>query len=418
MGILVGQLPPAETARLKAELAETLIAHFCYPRFFDYRDNTLHTRPVDRAKRQEVWLFLSSFDFSSWGRVDIMSAEFQHHVERLFIMFVQRNRTFFGDQGRKRMSDVRQLLGTSSQAIVQGLRNHLSGQRQGNAPFGSPRPAASWLTPSADGHIDLTWEQITQATNTLQQQLLEARGEYRTVPLTPQMEAPPTTPRRPGRKPAPPPPVKAPVVEPAVAPAPAAEKQKTAIGAPANGRSTNPSAEPKSTPAISPATAWSSAPTAPVPAVEVAHVALTSAALPVKPAEQPMVRTPAPDHASQVAPAPIAPTSISRVAVTPNNPRTNAIQPANDEDIAIFEEMRRQMLIWLRVQAIHAGIELTNQGPAQLLDQLRQHDNYDETRLQVVSTLLNLANQVIKTGHATSYDYKQGLMFHLMHNQK
>lgn len=410
MGILVGQLPPAETARLKAELAETLIAHFCYPRFFDYRVNMLRSRPVDRAKRQEVWLFLSSFDFSSWSRVDIMSPEFQHQVERLFIMFVQRNRTFFGDQGRKRMTDIRQLLGTSSQAIVQGLRNHLSGQRQGNPPFGSPRPAASWLTPNADGHLDLTWEQITQATNTLQQQLLEARGEYRTVPLTPQVEAPPATPRRPGRKPAPPAPVKAPVVEPAVAPAPAPEAQKAAVGATANGHSANLPVETNRSHPAPPSTAWSTAPTAPVPAVEAAHIALAPAApaaTPVRPPEQPAAHSPMPDYTAHAAISPVM-----------TNQRTNAVQPANDEDVAIFEEVRRQMLIWLRIQAIHAGIELTNQGPAQLLDQLRLHDNYDETRLQIVSTLLNLANQVIKTGHATSFDYKQCLMFHLMHTQK
>ncbi|TMC18733.1 MAG: hypothetical protein E6J33_06450, partial [Chloroflexi bacterium] len=54
MGVFLGQLPPAEIARLKAELAETLIAHFCYPRFFDYRSESLRTRPVDRSKRQEV----------------------------------------------------------------------------------------------------------------------------------------------------------------------------------------------------------------------------------------------------------------------------------------------------------------------------------------------------------------------------
>jgi len=48
VGIYLGQQPPAELARLKAELAETLIANFCYPRFLDYRTNTLRMRPIDR----------------------------------------------------------------------------------------------------------------------------------------------------------------------------------------------------------------------------------------------------------------------------------------------------------------------------------------------------------------------------------
>src|SRR5207248_9102827 len=114
MGVLIGQLPPAEIARLKAELAETLIAHFCYPRFFDYRTESLRTRPVDRAKRQEVWLYLSSVDFTAWNRVDLMSSDFQHHVKRLFIHFVQSNRSFFEAQGSKHMADIRLLIGTTA----------------------------------------------------------------------------------------------------------------------------------------------------------------------------------------------------------------------------------------------------------------------------------------------------------------
>src|SRR5215469_6267320 len=102
MGIYLGQLAPAEIARLKAELAETLIANFCYPRFFDYRTESLQMRPVDRSKRQEVWLYLSSVDFTAWSRIDLTSPEFQHQIERLFIQFVQRNRAFFGRQGRRR----------------------------------------------------------------------------------------------------------------------------------------------------------------------------------------------------------------------------------------------------------------------------------------------------------------------------
>src|SRR5437879_7721166 len=143
MGVLIGQLPPAEIARLKAELAETLIAHFCYPRFFDYRTESLRSRPVDRSKRQEVWLYLSSFDFTAWSRVDLMSADFQHYIERLFIHFVQRNRSFFGEQGRKRLSDIRMLINTSALSVVQGLSAHLLGQTQSQHNIGSHCPVLS-----------------------------------------------------------------------------------------------------------------------------------------------------------------------------------------------------------------------------------------------------------------------------------
>jgi hypothetical protein len=88
-----------------------------------------------------------------------------------------------------------------------------------------------------------------------------------------------------------------------------------------------------------------------------------------------------------------------------------------EDDVAIFEQLRHQMLLWLRIQVIRSGIELAGQSPSQLLDALRQQARIDETRLQVVSTLLNLSNQVIKTGQVSILDYKQALMFHLMHTR-
>jgi hypothetical protein len=92
--------------------------------------------------------------------------------------------------------------------------------------------------------------------------------------------------------------------------------------------------------------------------------------------------------------------------------------PIGEDDLAIFEQMRHQLVLWLRIEAVSAGLEIAGQGPTQLLEMLRQQSRIDETRLQVVSTLLNLANQVIKTGVVTVLDYKQALMFHLMHTRR
>src|SRR5438046_9491465 len=164
MGVFLNQPPLAELARLKAELAETLIAYFCYPRFFDYRTESLRTRPVDRAKRQEVWLYLSSVDFTSWNRIDLMSNDFQYQIERLFIHFVQRNRSFFGEQGRKRMADIHMLSSTSALLVVQGLRGHLMGQHQQNPPFGSPRPVSSWSATTITVRSQPTWAKISSST--------------------------------------------------------------------------------------------------------------------------------------------------------------------------------------------------------------------------------------------------------------
>lgn len=192
MGMFLNQLPPTEVARLKAELAETLIANFCYPRFYDYRTSSLRMRPVDRAKRQEVWQYLNAVDFNVWGRVDVDSPDFQRQVERLFIHFVQRNRSFFGEQGRKRMADVRTLITSCSTALADGLRGHLRGQPE-NPPFGSPRPVSSWAGIRGASPVDLPWEQVLSGTMQLQQQLQEARGEIPSAapaPLTPPASSP------------------------------------------------------------------------------------------------------------------------------------------------------------------------------------------------------------------------------------
>ena len=90
----------------------------------------------------------------------------------------------------------------------------------------------------------------------------------------------------------------------------------------------------------------------------------------------------------------------------------------SEEDMAIFEQLRHQLVVWLRIEAVRSGLEISNQSPSQLLELLRENNHCDETRLQVVSTLLNLCNQVIKNGQASLFDYKQALMFHLMHTKQ
>jgi hypothetical protein len=414
----LGQLPPAEVARLKAELAETLIANFCYPRFFDQRTDTLRTRPVDRAKRQEVWLYLSSFDFGVWNRVDLMSVEFQHCIERLFIQFVQRNRSFFGEQGRRRMLDIRMLIGGSAVLVAQGLRGHLAGQKQG---FGSPRQVLSWGTSPADGRREPTWEQISSATMLLQQQLQELRGEVRGATRPPQPGAVPQSQTMPmGSR---------------------QQRRSQPLGEPEE--PVQPPPKTPVAPSVNRNSRQASSPAMPT-------VPPTSPAMPRKvkeapPAafEQPEITQPV--RRSEQSPVPQEPirATISgaptrRPVTTTSNGASNGIAPLSptngsvevvssaqagaltmgDDDLAIFEEMRHQMMIWLRVEAVRSGLELAGQGPAQLLDQLRQQPRCDETRLQVISTLLNLANQVIKTGLVSVLDYKQALTFHLMHTRQ
>ncbi len=404
MSILLGQLPPAEVARLKAELAETLIANFCYPRFFDYRTGSLRMRPVDRNKRQEVWLYLSSVDFTSWSRVDLMSPDFQRQIERLFIHFVQRNRNFFGDQGRKRMADVRMLISSSASSVTERLRSYLKGHQQSNSPFGSPRPVFSWTASNVTGHPEPSWEQLASRTTLIQQQLQEVRGEIKTSITSNTNTATPNEATQGTRE----------LIDAPQAPLRAPTRRST------RGRSNG-----NGTGSIE-----RDVPVPPTPNVAVNKPAPQADLRPptlAAPISGPKTTNPLnPPADSTVAPPPSAQTQTRSLSQTPQAPRTavtvgkseDTTVLISDEDVVIFEQMRYQLIVWLRIEAVRSGADISGQGPIQLLELLHKQDTIDDSRLQVVSTLLNLSDQVITNRHATLLDYKQAMMFYLMHTRR
>jgi hypothetical protein len=471
VGIYLNQLPPTEVARLKAELAETLIANFCYPRFYDYRVGALRMRPVDRAKRQEVWQYLNAVDFNVWGRVDLDSPDFQRQIERLFIHFVQRNRNFFGEQGRKRMVDVRSLITSCSNLLASGLRGHLHGQPE-NPPFGSPRPIFSWSTTNITGRPEPVWEQILNGTMQLQQQLQEVRGEVRAASTpTPAMpvQSAPSTPSGP---------LAAPARTPANVPSRRSRPTRSVANGATNGNGSHEDESqnwsPQGNEQVRPsegriavsfpagsnalaafpefparATSAEASPTMPLPLGKSdmptafqptvtpegvqspsgrqkrvrpgmnqsaeAFVPTSSAGVLQKSISQP-VSVPANSQAVQTmqTSAPVAPQQTETSVKTGES----GTVLTSDEDVVIFEQMRRQLLVWLRVEAVRAGIDLGTLGSFQLVEVLRHQEGIDSASLQVVSTLLNMCDQIVKGGRATLFDYKQAMMFYLMHTQR
>jgi hypothetical protein len=423
VGILVSQLPPAELARLKAELAEVLIANFCYPRFYDYRTDSLRMRPVDRSKRQEAWQYLSSIDFNAWGRIDLMSPDFQRQVERLFIYFVQRNRSFFGEQGRKRMADVRMLIGHASASVVEGLRGHLTGRQNS---FGNPRQVTSWVTSNVTGRLEPTWEQIVATTMLLQQQLQEMRGEIKaaaTNDVRPNGAASKHSIR--GRSAV----NGNSVVETGAIPERPVSTSKP--NSQAEVRTSSSYERPKVThPVASPTTQTADASTrvdAPVRKIEqvvvteekLTHVvksresAVNTAAVTIPEQSREQVQ------GSSNAPAVVPPRDLMQtpqVGITTKVPESTTVF-ASEEDVAIFEQMRHQLIVWIRVEAVRAGIDIAGHNPSELLDLLQRLDGVDGTRLQVTSTLLTLCDQIIAAGHASILEYKQAMMFYLMHTR-
>jgi len=376
-------------------------------------------------------------------------------------LFVQRNRSFFGQQGRKRMFDIRMLIGTQAASVAQGLRNHLSGQKQSNPPFGSPRPVVSWS--ANGGRPEATWEQISAATMVLQQQMQELRGEVKAgagtlndgrsangaqrriarAQPTASPESELHTPQQP--------PAAAPAQRGRSGPLPGTAQSGPLGGARHIAASVPPASAPaasasstlpqKSGPLVSPAPS----PVSPIPPTPVARKSEPLAPLAVsapagrksepldsqttselpraRAAEAEKARTQAPAVAGMASTAAAQARSVSSAAPiqapsVASGQREAGVMSVGEDDIAIFEQMRHQLVVWLRVEAITAGLEIAGQSPSQLLELLRQQGRLDDTRLQVVSTLLNLANQVIKTGLVSLIDYKQALMFHLMHTRR
>ncbi len=342
------------------------------------------------------------------------------------------------------MSDVRMLITSTSTTVAQGLRTHITGQRQDRQampPFGSPRQAVSWTT-LGKGRTELSWEQMVTTTMLLQQQIQELRGEAKTAtPPNENLTAPASngSPRRTNR-------TNRLDQEHVQAPGSKAQKNSHVTTSPLQG--------PKSTAPLNPATlpnTMPQRPSAPPAASAVVFPARKQEiATPVVPAtDDPIISTPLPSTTSSssrsadiVQPSAFSPVSPMPVTletsaedtlallhtITPNTPltapstkvsnRDNVMMQVGDDDIAIFEQMRHQLILWLRVEALHAGLEISDQSPPQLLEMLRHQERYDDTRLQVVSTLLNLANQVIKNGRVSVIDYKQALTFYLMHTRR
>src|SRR5262249_43683634 len=138
----------------------------------------------------------------------------------------------------------------------------------------------------------------------------------------------------------------------------------------------------------------------------------------VRPSALPDTLATAPTGPHPVRTVPPSPLGFSPGSAPANAPGQRDVFVVGEDDVAIFEQMRSQLMLWLRIEALRAGLEVAGQGPGQLLEMLRQQARYDETRLQIVSTLLNLAAQVIKTGTVSVLDYKQALTFHLMHTKR
>jgi hypothetical protein len=165
--------------RLKSELAEVIIAHFCYPSFLDYRLNILRTRPVDRRKRQEVWAYVNSVNMNALSSMDAASMEFRRFVERVFLRYIEMNRGLIGATSARQVTAVRARVPQLAVQVARGLVDYLTVSEASS--FGRARPIESWAMLNAKKN-EPTWEQIERSTQVLQTTLVYLRTNKDTGP--------------------------------------------------------------------------------------------------------------------------------------------------------------------------------------------------------------------------------------------
>jgi hypothetical protein len=173
MGGSLSQLTSRQLERLKSELAEVIIANFCYPAFLDYRLNTLRTRPVDRRKRQEVWAYVSSVNFNPLASMDVASMDFRRFVERVFLRYIDMNRALIATASARQAAAARARVPLLAVSVARGLADYLVLSEA--STFGQARLVESWGATS-DGVREPSWEQIEKSTQVLQTTLVYLRA--------------------------------------------------------------------------------------------------------------------------------------------------------------------------------------------------------------------------------------------------
>jgi hypothetical protein len=172
MGGSLGQLTSRQLERLKSELAEVIIANFCYPAFLDYRLNILRTRPVDRRKRQEVWSYVNSLHFSPISSINPSSMDFRRFVERVFLRYVDLNRTLLASASARQVAAVRARVPQLAMSVARGLADYLVLSEA--STFGQARLVESWAS-AREEFREPAWEQIEKSTQLLQTTLVYLR---------------------------------------------------------------------------------------------------------------------------------------------------------------------------------------------------------------------------------------------------
>ena len=415
MAARISELEPRLLERLRAELAELIAAAVAYPPFFDFRANRQVTRPIDRARMDEIQHFLSSVNFGPIERADVTAPETRRFIERLILRYLEVNEGLRGRYAAHYLPRLRAL----APRLAADAQRRAVGYVNGSIPdFGARRQAMSWASVSRR-ESGRSAEERERATRVLESALLQRPGVSASAPAV-----------SPARQPASPPPA-APadpwrgLPNDVTIPVPATAFPDSRPGASPFEAFAPVSGPPPAPAPANPAWRVSEQPTGPLAAAPPTHGQNERAAMRELPPDLYELYG---DYLGDMEPeapvraAPPTPPSTPPFTSPPPRPaETRRDQPPTSanarNDQLIFWQLRYQLEAYVRRAARSYGVPHQGGDPATVLDELRRSGFVDEADLRIAEGVFALTDRVTAQGHATEQEYRQALMLYLLYHR-
>ncbi len=409
MAARMSGLEPRMIERLRAELAETLAASVAYPPFFDFRANRLATRPIDRARTDEIRQFLSSASFAAIERADVAAPETRRFIERLIVRYIEVNEAVRSRYALRYLPRLRAMAPRLAAEIQRRAIGHLNG----SVPdFGARRQTYSWASATRHDRRQSP-EERERATRVLESALLRSTaphgesGEPATrrdassaVPASPRWQSSPSE---------------------ATAPVPA-----TAYTDSASDASPFAAFGDASQLARGPSLSLTEQATGPLMAQPPSGAGGRS---PLREAPPDLVElygdylndmaSEAPRQSRTPSPPPPSPQPVA--APRPAEPRregsSTSGSPNGRNDLLIFWQLRYQLEAYIRRAARNYGLPQQSGDPATVLDVLRRSGFVDEADLRIAEGIFALTDRVTGQGYASEQEYRQALMLYLLYHR-
>jgi hypothetical protein len=415
MAARMSELEPRLIERLRADLAERIATSVAYPPFFDFRANHLVTRPIDRARMEEIQQFLRSVNFGPIERAEVTSIETRRFIERLIIRYIEVNEALRGRYAAQYLPRLRALaprLATETQRRAIGYIN-------GAVPdFGARGQVVSWASVSRRD-ARRSAEERDRATRMIEAALLQRSGAssassvgMAAAPVAPPPAAPPDPWHGlPNDVTTPVPATGFPYSSPGASPYEAFAERGYASSTP----SARLSEQPTGPLAIPPSSAAAHAPRTSMRELPSDLYQLYGDYLNDMEPEAP-VRMPPPSSPPNIRPPePIAPISAPTPSAAPRSDAPTSANARNDQ--LIFWQLRYQLEAYVRRAARSYGVPFQGNDPANVLDELRRSGFVDEADLRIAEGVFALTDRVTAQGHASEQDYRQALMLYLLYHR-